>query len=110
MQSWLMASLTARKTAPFTEDEAVELAAFVAGDTPEHEVLEQLTPVPLREGSEGSAIRALVLIGMRTVRDRIDAETHLAAGYEALAASRTDEDRAVADGMRRNMARLASRG
>lgn len=60
--------------------------------------------MPLRDGSEGSTLRALALLGMAYVREHQAAEQDLATGYDELAAARADDS---VTGLRGNMARRA---
>ncbi len=96
--------LDVRRTTPFTAEDYAAVQSFVAAGTPEHEALARVSPVPLRDGSEGSTLRALTLLGMAYVREREAEESDLAAGYDELATERAagPED---ATGMRRRMAR-----
>lgn len=96
--------LDVRRTTPFTAQDYEAVQAFSAVDSPEHEALERLSPVPLRDGSEGSTLRALTLLGMAYVREREAESVDLAAGYDELAAERRCEP-AAASPLRANMAR-----
>lgn len=80
--------LDVRRTTPFTAEDYEQVRAFVAAGTPEHDALERLSPVPLRDGSEGATLRALTLLGMAYVRERGTQAHQLADGYEQLAADR----------------------
>ena len=98
--------LDVRRTIPLTADDYEQVLAYLAEGTPEHEALARLTPVPLREGSEGSALRALMLLGMTYVRERQEEAEMLAEGYDELAAERLARPTDVR-GRRANMARRA---
>lgn len=101
-------TLDVRKTTPFTAGEDEQIRAFSQPDTWEHEALERVSPVPLREGSEGAVVRALALLGMAYVRQHSELAVDLAAGYDELAAQRAGQDRsetARGAGMRANMTR-----
>ena len=98
--------LEIRRTTPFTTQDYEQVLAYVAEGTPEHEALARLTPVPLRDGSEGSTLRALTLLGMAYVRERQDETAILSNGYDELAAER-DAQAGDARGLRANMARRA---
>lgn len=104
-----------RKTTPFTATEDEQLQAFSQSDSWEHQVLEQLSPVPLREGSEGSVVRALALLGMAYVREHAALADNLAAGYAELATERAQQSERASEisrtsGLRANMARRAGAG
>lgn len=104
-----------RKTTPFTATEDEQIRAFGQPDSWEHQMLERVSPVPLREGSEGAVVRALALLGMAYVREHADVSSDLAAGYEELAAERAEQDNqpeqmARTAGLRTNMARRARLG
>lgn len=103
-------SLDVRRTTPFSAEDYEQVRVFASDGTPEHEALERLTPVPLREGSEGSTLRALTLLGMAYVREREDEARSLALGYEDLAAERYVQQPTSASGLRANMARRARDG
>lgn len=97
-----------RKTTPFTAGEDEQIRAFSQPDTWEHEALERVSPVPLREGSEGAVVRALALLGMAYVREHSELAVDLATGYDELAAQRAEPDQsetARAAGMKANMTR-----
>ena len=96
--------LDVRKTTPLTQEDYESVQAFAAPGTAEHEALVRVSPVPLRDGSEGSTLRALALLGMTYVRERSDAEAHLLEEYELLAAERNGRSPSP---LRRNMARRA---
>lgn len=107
--------LDVRKTTPFTATEDEQLRVFGQPDSWEHQALERVSPVPLREGSEGAVVRALALLGMAYVREHADVSAELAAGYEELAAERAEQDTQLTDtarspGLRANMARRARPG
>jgi len=107
--------LDVRKTTPFTATEDEQIRAFGQPDSWEHQMLERVSPVPLREGSEGAVVRALALLGMAYVREHADVSSDLAAGYEELAAERAEQDNqpeqmARTAGLRTNMARRARLG
>lgn len=93
-----------RRTTPFTAEDYAAVRAFAAVGSPEHEALERLSPVPLRDGSEGSTLRALTLLGMAYVREREDQSAGLAAAYDELAADRRGESPSPAP-FRANVAR-----
>lgn len=104
--------LDVRKTTPFTAGEDEQIRAFSEPGSWEREALERVSPVPLREGSEGAVVRALALLGMVYVRQRAGLVDELAKGYEELAADRgapelSAPERAQAAGLRANMARRA---
>lgn len=104
--------LDVRKTTPFTAGEDEQIRAFSQPGSWEREALERVSPVPLREGSEGAVVRALALLGMTYVRQRAGLADELAAGYEELAADRrtpelSEAEKARAAGLRANMARRA---
>lgn len=94
-----------RKTTPFTVGEDEQIRTFSRPDSWEHEALERVSTVPLREGSEGAVVRALALLGMAYVREHADLDRDLAAGYDELAAERAGS--APTQGLRGNMARRA---
>lgn len=98
--------LDVRRTTPFTAEDYEAVRAFTAAGTPEREALERASPVPLRDGSEGSTLRALTLLGMAYVRDRESEAEDLAAGYDQLAAERRSQSKPIAP-LRSNMARRA---
>lgn len=106
--------LEVRKTTPFTTGEEEQIRAFTQPDSWEHAALARISPVPLREGSEGAVIRALALLGMAHVRQHAELTVDLAAGYEELAAERAAQDELGSDaraaGLRGNMARRARAG
>lgn len=104
-----------RKTIPFTAVEDEQLQAFSQADSRERQALEHLSPVPLREGSEGGVVRALALLGMAYVREHAALGDNLAAGYAELATERAQQrertaEVARASGLRTNMARRAGAG
>ncbi len=101
--------LDVRRTIPFTAEDYEAVQAFVVAGTPEREALERASPVPLRDGSEGSTLRALTLLGMAYVRDRQSEAEDLAAGYDQLAAERSGQSK-TADALRSNMVRRARAG
>jgi hypothetical protein len=98
--------LDVRRTTPFTQDEYEAVQAFAEPGTPEHQALARVSPAPLRDGSEGSALRALALLGMEYVRERQAEVADLDVGYDELAADR----RSAATPLRANMARRARAG
>ncbi len=107
--------LDVRKTTPFTAGEDEQIRAFSQPDSWEHEALERVSPVPLREGSEGAVVRALALLGMAYVRERAGLTDDLAVGYAELAAERAEpgtqgSEPTRAAGLRANMARRAGSG
>lgn len=107
--------LDVRKTTPFTASEDEQLRAFGQPDSWEHQVLERVSPVPLREGSEGAVVRALALLGMAYVREHAELDVQLAAGYEELATYRAEQGTEPAEtarrtGLRANMGRRARPG
>ncbi len=83
--------LDIRRTTLLTAEDYEAVRAFASAGTPEHAALERLSPVPLREGSEGSILRALTLLGMAYVREREEQAATLAEGYDELAAERRRE-------------------
>ena len=101
-----------RKTTPFTAAEDEQISAFSRSESWEHLALERVSPVPLREGSQGAVVRALALLGMAYVRESANLAASLAAGYDELAAERAELDARPAGGpgMRANMARRAGSG
>lgn len=104
-----------RKTTPFTTAEDEQLRAFSQSDSWEHEALERLSPVPLREGSEGAVVRALALLGMAYVREHAALVDNLAKGYAELATERAQQGERTCEatrmsGLRANMARRAGAG
>lgn len=112
--NWTM-KLDVRKTTPFTTSEDEQLRAFGQPGSWQRRVLERLSPVPLREGSEGAVVRALALLGMAYVREHAELGVQLAAGYDELAAARAEQETQPAEsartaGLRANMGRRASRG
>lgn len=107
--------LDVRKTTPFTVSEDEQIRAFSRPHSWEHEALERVSPVPLREGSEGAVVRALALLGMAYVRERAGLTDDLAVGYEEMAAERAEagaqgSETGRAAGLRANMARRAGSG
>lgn len=100
-------NLDVRRTTPFTTEDYEQVRAFADAGTPEHDALEQVTPVPLREGSEGSTLRALTLLGMAYVREHAAHGQDLAAGYADLADERAAMAVRPGAGLRANMARRA---
>jgi hypothetical protein len=96
--------LEVRRTTPFTTEDYEAVLAFASAGTAERDALERLSPVPLRDGSEGSTLRALTLLGMQYVRDREAQAVDLAAGYEELAAERAHKAVDTSP-LRANMAR-----
>lgn len=101
-------SLQVRRTTPFTAEDYEQVRAYATRNTPEHDALAQVTPVPLREGSEGATLRALTLLGMAYVRERQRETEALAQAYDELAAERATALPQVA-ARRMNMARRANR-
>jgi hypothetical protein len=104
--------LDVRKTTPFTASEDEQVRAFAEPDSWEHRMLERVSPVPLRAGSEGAVVRALALLGMAYVREHAELDGLLAAGYDELAAERAHPDAQPTEtvrrsGLRTNMARRA---
>lgn len=99
--------LEVRKTTPLTRDEADDVATFAGEGTPEHVALSRISPVPLRN-SEGATLRALTLLGMQYVRERLAGEATTQSGYAAMAATRSADDAATERGRRRNMKRMAA--
>ena len=104
-----------RKTIPFTAPEDEQIQAFSQTDSWEHQALEHLSPVPLRQGSEGGVVRALALLGMAYVREHAALAEDLATGYAELATDRAKAGSAAAEaartsGMRTNMTRRARLG
>lgn len=98
--------LQVRKTTPLTAADYEVVQVFATTGTAEHDALERVSPVPLREGSEGSVLRALTLLGVRYVREREEDLADLAAGYDELAAERR-RDPGVAPPLRAGMTRRA---
>ena len=95
--------LDVRRTTPFTAEDYEAVLAFVAVGSPEHDALRRISPVPVRDGSEGATLRALTLLGMAYVRERASETAGLAAGYDELAAERAADP--VQTPFRSNMAR-----
>ncbi len=93
-----------RPYTPFTQDECEEVRTFASAGTPEHEALERVSPAPVPDGSEGSTLRALALLGMQYVRERQAEGADLDRGYE-LAAERRSAP--LVSPLRGNMARRA---
>jgi hypothetical protein len=92
-----------------------QIRAFSQPDSWEHLALERVSPVSLREGSEGGVVRALALLGMAYVREHTDVSAELAVGYEELARERAEPgaqptQMAPPSGLRANMARRARPG
>ena len=103
-----------RKTIPFTAREDEQIQAFSQADSWEHQALERLSPVPLRQGSGGGVVRALALLGMAYVREHAALADDLATGYAELASDRakagSTAEAARTSGMRSNMTRRARPG
>jgi len=105
-----MTSSAKRTSTPLTDAERAELGAFMATDSPEYEALVAMAPISLHGHSEGSTMRALVVLGMRYVRERLDMDGLATRGYDELARERASdpEETDVASFRRRNMRRLAA--
>lgn len=98
-----MAVMT-RKSVPLTPEQIETLSELRAPDTREHEVAVEMVALS-EHPSEAAALHALVTLGYRCLKDAV-----LERGYAELAASETDEDRAVRDWMHQRAIERARRG
>lgn len=89
-----MSAETIRKSVPLAPDEQAALAQARTDGTPVHDALTELAGLDATR-SEAATLQALLHLGLRAVKDRV--EEH---GYAALAAARTEEDRAFHRAMR----------
>jgi hypothetical protein len=101
---------THRTSTPLTDRERADLVTFATDGTREHDELQSLTDDLPRHGSEAAALRALAVLGMRCVRDRLAEDQAAEQGYVELARQRADDadEIAVSTLRRQNMTRLAA--
>jgi hypothetical protein len=90
-----------RHSVPLTDEEIVELTAVRTEGTPEHQALVDLTGQDV--GSTAASLRALLMLGLRILHERMAEYS-----YAAEAESADDEDRAVRRALRMRLAARAA--
>ncbi|HZU54816.1 MAG TPA: hypothetical protein VFA06_03000 [Actinocrinis sp.] len=89
-----MSTETIRKSVPLNAAEQAALSEARIDGTPVHDALAELVG-PDATRSEAATLQALLHLGLRAVKERVDEH-----GYAALAAARTEEDWAFHRAMR----------